>query len=164
MTAEVAVMNKTAVALATDSAVTVTQNTSGRTNSKVFNTANKLFTLSKYSPVGIMVYNTMQLGGVPLETIIKTYRRHLCEKTFPRVKDYADDFFQFIGDNKILFNEENEYFTASVIVARVFSFINDNSKTKQSLKDNINKEIEKLENEEFDYGMSEKFRASLHLK
>jgi hypothetical protein len=48
MTAEIAIMNKTAVALAADSAVTIEQDK----GQKIFNTVNKLFTLSKYHPVG----------------------------------------------------------------------------------------------------------------
>ena len=52
MTAEIAIMNKSAVALAADSAVTYR---AGH-EQKVFDTMNKLFALSKYRPVGIMVY------------------------------------------------------------------------------------------------------------
>ena len=46
MTAEVAVMNKSAVALAADSAVTISSEDPRQGGDKVFNTANKLFTLS----------------------------------------------------------------------------------------------------------------------
>lgn len=49
MTAEIAIMNAQAVALAADSAVTF--------GTKVRNTANKIFTLSKFEPVGVMIYN-----------------------------------------------------------------------------------------------------------
>ena len=52
MTAEVAVMNKQAIALAADSAVTFQE----ETGHKIFPSASKIFTLSKYQPVGIMVY------------------------------------------------------------------------------------------------------------
>ncbi len=63
MTAEVAVINKSAIALASDSAVTVELiDSRGRSSDKIYNTANKLFALSKVCPVGIMVYNTMELG------------------------------------------------------------------------------------------------------
>ena len=68
MTSEVAVMNRLAVALAADSAVSVS---SGRRR-KVFNTANKLFMLSSHHPVGIMVYSNGSLMGVPWEVLIKT--------------------------------------------------------------------------------------------
>jgi hypothetical protein len=48
MTAEVAVMNKIAIALAADSAVTI-ETPNGL---KAYHTANKVFTLSKFAPVG----------------------------------------------------------------------------------------------------------------
>ena len=53
MTVEIAVMNKMGVALAADSAVTIN---SGR---KIFHSANKLFMLSKYHPVGVMIYTNL---------------------------------------------------------------------------------------------------------
>ena len=67
MTAEIAILNKNAVALAADSAVTITRPGAP----KIYNTANKLFMLSKYHPVGIMVYGTAELMGVPWETVIR---------------------------------------------------------------------------------------------
>lgn len=75
MTAEIAIMNKWAVALAADSAVTIQTSE----NVKIYNT-NKLFMLSKYHPVGIMVYGNAELLGVPWEGIIKGYRKELGEK------------------------------------------------------------------------------------
>lgn len=70
MTSEVAVMNRLAVALAADSAATVT----GTIEQKIWNSANKLFALSKHHPVGMMVFNQSSLLGAPWETIIKVYR------------------------------------------------------------------------------------------
>ena len=52
MTAELIVMNKNGLALAADSAVTIS---SGTGPAKIYNTANKLFALSKYHPIGVMV-------------------------------------------------------------------------------------------------------------
>ncbi len=51
MTAEIAIMNKQAIALASDSAVTMSQ----ELGEKIKTSANKLFALSKYHPVGVMV-------------------------------------------------------------------------------------------------------------
>jgi hypothetical protein len=73
MTAEIAILNKNGVALAADSAVTLRN----PDNQKVYNTANKLFMLSKYHPVGIMVYGSAELMGVPWETVIKIFRAEL---------------------------------------------------------------------------------------
>jgi hypothetical protein len=51
MTAEIAILNKNGVALAADSKVTI--GTTGQ--EKTFDTVNKLFTLSKVHPVGLMI-------------------------------------------------------------------------------------------------------------
>jgi hypothetical protein len=56
MTAEVAIMNKSAVALAADSAVTVQYGN----DVKIYNTL-KLFSLCRSSSVGIMVTKTLSL-------------------------------------------------------------------------------------------------------
>ena len=76
MTAVVGILNKQAVALAADSAVTI-GGTNGR---KIFNKANKVFTLSKRHPVGIMIYNSASFMLTPWETIIKVYRKQLGKK------------------------------------------------------------------------------------
>lgn len=93
MTAEVALMNKLAVALAADSAVTFTQ----RGQQKIYNAANKVFALSKYHPVGIMVYGSAEFMGTPWETIIKQYRVSLGQKSFPTVTGYYNDFVAFLS-------------------------------------------------------------------
>jgi len=80
MTAEIAIMNKNAIALATDSAVTM----SGSANQKIFTSANKLFALSKYHPVGIMIYGNAIFMEVPWETIIKIYRNNLKKRNLIR--------------------------------------------------------------------------------
>lgn len=71
MTAEIAIMNRNAVALAADSAVTITWGN----GSKVYNGAEKLFALTKYHPVGVMVFGTGDLCRVSWELIVKQYRK-----------------------------------------------------------------------------------------
>jgi len=58
-------MNSLGVALASDSAATVNNGEGG----KVFNTADKLFMLSKRHPVGVMVYENAAILGVPYGTV-----------------------------------------------------------------------------------------------
>lgn len=96
MTAEVAIMNCNAIALAADSAVTVG-------NQKIYNSALKVFALSKVAPVGIMVFGNASLVGVPWETIIKEYRKKLDGRTYPVLENYADDFFAFLRKSKKFF-------------------------------------------------------------
>ncbi|HEY9225436.1 MAG TPA: hypothetical protein VIP11_02235 [Gemmatimonadaceae bacterium] len=102
MTAEVAVMNRYAVALAADSAVTI----NGSQGNKIYNAANKLFALSKREPVGIMVYGNAEFMGVPWETIIKVYRAELGSRSFLTLVEYYDDFMEFLGSNDDMFGEE----------------------------------------------------------
>jgi hypothetical protein len=99
MTAEIAILNKNAVALAADSAVTL-RNPS---NQKVYNTANKLFMLSKYHPVGIMVYGPAELMGVPWETAIKMFRAELHTTNFDRLIQFAEHFINFLENNRLLY-------------------------------------------------------------
>jgi len=98
MTAEVAILNKSAVALAADSAVT----TEVQSGQKVFNTANKLFALSKYRPVGIMVHGNSEFIALPWETIIKYYRSKLKDSSFPTLLEYAEHFLAFLQQESAL--------------------------------------------------------------
>lgn len=102
MTAEIAVMNKMAVALAADSAVTVARQTNER---KIYNTVNKLFSLSKYHPVGIMIYGNAELLGVPWESIIKIFRKKLGDTCLPTLGDYGQKFIAFLDEKNSLFPE-----------------------------------------------------------
>lgn len=74
---------------------------------KIYNT-NKLFTLSKYHPVGVMVYGSAEFMGVPWETIIKRYRAGLGPHGFAGLEQYATDFFNFVERNRILFPPESQ--------------------------------------------------------
>ncbi|HFI6949934.1 TPA: hypothetical protein ACGSCI_003706, partial [Escherichia coli] len=96
MTAEIAVFNKTAVALAADSAVTI----SGGGKHKIYNGAEKLFALTKHHPVGLMVYGTGDLCTAPWELIIKAYRKDLGSKCFDSLEEYAEDFFNYLQSAK----------------------------------------------------------------
>lgn len=102
MTAVVGILNKQAVAIAADSAVTI----GGSNGNKIFNRANKVFTLSKYHPVGIMIYNSASLLSTPWETIIKMYRKQLGKNSFPRVEDYKIDFIRYLN-SKSYFTDES---------------------------------------------------------
>ena len=103
MTTEVVVMNKYAVALAADSAVTISQ--SGN-NAKVYNSVNKLFALSKHGSVAVMVYGAAELIGVPWETIIKSYRQDIATRTFDTVHEYANSFISYIEQKAFYISDE----------------------------------------------------------
>src|SRR5438552_8680294 len=97
-----------AVALAADSAATI--------GDKIYSSANKLFTLSKYHPIGIMIYGGAELMGLPWETIIKQYRNTLGNKNHDSLYLYAEDLIKFLNGNKEMFpnTEQQKYFRDSV--------------------------------------------------
>lgn len=151
MTAEVAVMNKSGVALATDSAVTI----SHPTGSKIYNSVNKLFTLSKYHPVGIMIYGSASFMGVPWETIIKIYRKRLGDKEFATLKEYADDFISFLqGEHDVLFPVSEQIKQFKIIVSSYFNYL---------IRDLIEKRIQDIVGEagEIEKGQTEEIVASI---
>ena len=119
MTAEIAIMNKQAIALASDSAITMIQ----EMGEKIKTSANKLFALSKYHPIGIMIYGNADLMGVPWETIIKIYRTTLSKSKFDTLEEYAKNFISFLNCNMFLFPDsvQEEYLLSKVYV--YFSYI-----------------------------------------
>jgi hypothetical protein len=112
MTAEIAIMNKMGIALAADSAVTIEDANKGDLK-KIYNTANKLFMLSKHHPVGIMIYGSAQLLRVPWETIIKVYRKKLGKKVFGTLQEYSSDFTKYLN-NFFSVADQESYFYLSV--------------------------------------------------
>lgn len=97
MTTEIAVLNKLGVALAADSAVTVT---SGSAVRKIYVDANKMFELVKGKPVGIMVYGGGEVGGHPWETVAKAYRPEAGPQDSLAL--YATHFLGFVADYLVL--------------------------------------------------------------
>ena len=112
MTSEVVVMNRAGVALAAGSAVTV----EAADSLKVRNSAVKLFMLSKFRPVGVMVYNNASLLGVPMETIIKLFRRQLGKKSYCTLRQYGEELIRFLDGNEALFPQalQDRYFLHAV--------------------------------------------------
>lgn len=102
MTSEVVVMNSLGVALATDSAATVSNGEIG----KVFNSADKLFMLSKRHPVGVMIYGNAAILGVPWETIIKMFRRQLDGVRYDKLEDYGKALIAYLDRNEHFFPQE----------------------------------------------------------
>ena len=120
MTAEIAIMNKEAIALAADSAVTINTG-SGR---KIYNTVNKLFALTKHAPIGIMVYGRAELMGVPWESIIKTYRPVIAADSFETLNEYVSHFLSFLKANtRRLFHAETQLQYFRQTTASAFSTI-----------------------------------------
>jgi hypothetical protein len=91
MTAEIAILNKHGVALAADSKVSITSSAGG----KAYDSVNKVFTLSKYEPVGVMVFGSAEFMRTPWELIIKSYRSQLGRDRFDTVDEYSRNFLEY---------------------------------------------------------------------
>jgi len=130
VTAEIAILNKSAVALAADSAVTI-QVAGGQ---KIYNTVNKLFTLSKFEPIGAMVYGSAEFMAVPWESIIKEHRRSLKNRRYKTLREYADGFLEWLASADLLFppSTQEQIFRANV------------SGYFQQLKTEVNKRVASL--------------------
>jgi len=133
MTAEIAILNRNAVALAADSAVTLQ---SSGSPPKIYNT-NKLFTLSKYEPVGVMIYGNAQFMDVPWETAVKAYRAHLRTKSFGKISEYGSDFLRFIERNSDFFPPERQATHNYNLIAGWFHLL------KHQLSTRVSPELEK---------------------
>lgn len=105
MTAEISVMNKLAVSMAADSAVTVI-------GKKVYNTGSKLFPVSHDLAMGIMFYGNAQLLGVPWETIVAAFRTDIGDRQFKTVEDCGKEFLSFLSKAKHIFPDatQKKYF------------------------------------------------------
>lgn len=116
--------------MAADSAVTATVDG----GNKIFPSANKLFTLSKYQPVGVMIYNSAELLGIPWEIAVKTYRKNLESRSFASLEDYALDFLKFLESHEGLFPKKTiENYTIKEITG-LFESIRDKIVKTQIIK------------------------------
>lgn len=113
MTTEIAILNRGAVALAADSAVSVVT----PTGLKVYDGVNKLFELIRGRPVGLMIYNDAELSSRPWETIIKAYRDERSDRSFPTLDEYVVDFRAFVRHHPELFSprQQREALTQTLV-------------------------------------------------
>lgn len=131
MTSEIAIMNNQAIALATDSAVTINE------GKKIYNSANKLFCLSKYHPIGIMIYGNATFMNIPYETIIKMFRESLAETKCDKLDGYAKKFINFLNENKIGVSKKQQQEYIESVVSIVLNDI------KKEIENQWEKEIQK---------------------
>lgn len=121
MTAEIAVMNAMGVALAADSAVSI------GSSQKVYNSANKLFALSKSEPVGIMVYGNAHFLSVPWETLIKAFRKStLKSQKKTNIKEYAALFLDFLKKTPFITLEQEQLlvkFYVEQLLSKIVAYI-----------------------------------------
>ncbi len=141
MTAEIGILNLRGVALAADSAVTV----SGNGNAKVYNNANKIFTLGGNHSIGIMIFGNADLMGMPWEVIIKTYREEIKNCIFDSFDDYIKSFLDFIKNLNMINNLKGDDTAVRNYCFKVLKDITDIYEDKISERFSNEEEISKQE-------------------
>ena len=101
MTSEVLILNKHAIVLGADSAVTTSGAESGQ--SRYSKSANKIFEIAQNGSVAATIYGNSHIDLVPWELAIKLFRRHLGKTTFSKVSDYSTALLGFLKANDPLF-------------------------------------------------------------
>jgi hypothetical protein len=132
MTAEVAVLNRIGVALASDSAVSI-----GREASKICTSADKLFHLSRSAPVGIMIYGNANFVGIPWETVVKEFRRQQGETRYDKLEEYGERFFRFLSRNRMLFPRSAQDEAVASLISDLFLHV------RHELQERLTREAER---------------------
>jgi hypothetical protein len=104
MTAEIVIMNREAVAIAADSAVSLMAGP-GEMPEKIFTSADKIFELTRDHSVCIMIYNNAAFMGIPWQTLITIYRDALPASPFDTLEEYAKHFIDFLTNEEGLIPE-----------------------------------------------------------
>jgi hypothetical protein len=130
VTAEVAILNKAAVALAADSAVTIS---AGSDQQKIFDSADKLFELSNENPIAVMVNSDMSFMEAPIAVLIKRYRESA--PRFARVRDAANHFLHYLNDFIAMSPGRIEKDAVETFAESIFASIN--SRARESWTDRV---------------------------
>jgi hypothetical protein len=105
MTAQVALLNKLAVALASDSSLTITRFSETR---RSFPSADKITPLPEPHQIAVMHSGNTERLGVPYGLLLGEWSRSLPAGVLPRVGEYAGAFVSWLADQKALFDEQAE--------------------------------------------------------
>lgn len=139
MTAEIGIINQRGVALAADSAVTIT-----KSNNEVItlNNAKKLFSLYNSNYIGIMIYQNANFMGVPWEVLINSFKENIGNQVRPHVEDYVNAFLKYINSLNIYTDASENQFVAE----NAFIVLNALSSEPQDIE-TIENELYMLEKE-----------------
>lgn len=103
MTAQIGVINRLGIVLASDSAVTVADG-HGR---KIYNSVNKIFSLTKSKSIAIMIYGGATFSGLPWETIISVFKEQ-SEDRYESVEICVEEFMKWLELNLNMFFTDDD--------------------------------------------------------
>ena len=139
MTAIVGILNKRAAVLEADSALTVVKGD----RMKIYNTTTKIFQLSQDNHVAVMFFQNVDFMDVPWEMIFKLYHDKRGDKQFDSINEYAEDFYQFLRDEKFFCSSDQQMDYLDGELATYYNNV------KVAAKDNMEKEIDAMDDYDF---------------
>lgn len=100
MTSEVLMLNKDAVVMTADSAVTTGRDPHPRYSKA----ANKIFDLSSHGNVAVTIFAAAEIDHVPWELALKQFRQHDSKNAqLPKLEDYVGALVAYLKGNPSLF-------------------------------------------------------------
>ena len=96
MTAVATFISKDGVAIAADSAETITD---GSSIQKVYNSTTKVFHLCENVPIAVVIWGDAGHRGVPWGILIREFGQTI-KKPFPNFYSYPEAFLEFLRKNK----------------------------------------------------------------
>jgi hypothetical protein len=135
VTAEICILNREAVAMASDSAATVELTTADGRIFKYFPTVDKIFRVGNdVHTVGVMIYQSPAIMEVPWETLIKLWGDSLEDRRLSRLADYATSLLAFVrGHPAIKAPDQQEHHfgqTTELFAASLLSLLDSNVRTE----------------------------------
>jgi hypothetical protein len=103
MTAQVGILNSEVAVLASD---TASSSRYGE-NIKIFKSIKKIYKLADHLPVAIMIHGSARLTGILWSRVVDLFRKQLGGEEKNRLKDYFEEFINFIENNSELTNYEH---------------------------------------------------------
>lgn len=140
MTAEIAILNKSGIVLAADSAVTISNNLG---NAKAYNAANKLFSCGGNKNIAFMIYGNAEYMEIPWEIIFKEFRSETQIIDFRNLEECATSFFAFLKKDQ--FNDC--HISKNIIISTFYRTLN---YVTNVASDFINEEQAKSDNHEIE--------------
>lgn len=100
MTSEVLMLNKDAVVIAADSAVTIGQ----APHPRYSKAANKIFDISMHGNVAVTIFAASEVDSIPWELLLKQYRRETSgQQQLPKLEDYVESLMLYLQHNPRFF-------------------------------------------------------------
>ena len=124
MTAEIAILNRSVVALAADSAVTIDRK-------RAWKSSNKLFSLGPRHDIGVMVHGHDSFLGKPWEAIIEQFRSRHADAAFLTVEQCVTAFRAF-ATSSVFRHAQREEFSVGMVVFEAVTQMVDRIGTIQS--------------------------------